>query len=310
MDHKAKILDALETLRKKEVADKEPFKAKAYKTAIEELSALPSIKSIDDVRGVKGIGVKILAKVEEILATGVLKAAESAKEAVAKSEELLNCYGIGPAKVKELHTYGINTIAQLRTAIKKDPHILTPVQTLGLRYYEPLLLRIPRSEMLQHAALLHAAVEPFQKAKVVRRADIVGSYRRGAATSGDIDMLIEGEDPTILIDLLHNLMTKSYIVGVLAHGARKLMAIVKLDGHPERHMDLLLTPHTEYPFALTYFTGSAKFNVDMRKVAVEQGLTLNEHALTTKAGVPVHGITTEKKLFEALKISWKDPEDR
>ena len=113
-----------------------------------------------------------------------------------------------------------------------------------------------------------------------------------------------------MLKVLHNLMTKSYIVGVLAHGARKLMAIVKLDGHPERHMDLLLTSHAEYPFALTYFTGSAKFNVEMRKVAVEQGLTLNEHALTTKAGVPVHGITTEKKLFEALKISWKDPEDR
>jgi len=310
MDHKATILDALEILRKKEISEKEPFKAKAYKTAIEELSALPTIKSIEDVRGVKGIGKKIIAKVEEILATGSLKAAETAKAAVATSEELLKCYGIGPAKVKELHSYGITTIAQLRLAIKTNPHILTPVQTTGLHYYEPLLLRIPRSEMELHAELLHKAIEPFQKGKAVHRADLVGSYRRGATSSGDIDMLIEAEDPTILIDLLHDLMIKSYIVGVLAHGARKLMAIVKLEGHPERHMDILLTPHSEYPFALAYFTGSAKFNVEMRKIAIEQGLTLNEHGLNTKAGIPVRGIHTEQDLFKALKIEWKEPSTR
>jgi len=310
MDYKAKILDALETLRKKEIAEKEPFKAKAYKTAIEQLSRLPTITSMNDVKEVSGIGKKIHAKLEELFATGSLKAAETAKEVVAKSEELLKCYGIGPAKVKELQTYGISTIAQLRSAIKKDSHILTPVQTIGLHYYEPLLLRIPRSEMDLHAELLHKAIEPFQKGKAVRHADVVGSYRRGAASSGDIDMLIEGEDPTILIDLMHSLVSKSYIVGVLAHGARKVMAIVKLEKYPERRLDLLLTPHTEYPFALTYFTGSAKFNVEMRKTAVEQGLSLNEHGLTTKAGIPVHGINTEKDLFKALKIEWKEPSER
>jgi len=310
MDYKAKILDALETLRKKEIAEKEPFKAKAYKTAIEQLATLPHIKSIEDVRGVKGIGAKIYAKLEELFATGSLKAAEVAKEVVKASDALLHCYGIGPAKVKELHSYGISTISQLRDAIKKDPHILSPVQTVGLRYYEPLLLRIPRAEMEEHAALLHKAIEPFQKGRVVRRADLVGSYRRGATTSGDIDVLLEGDDPTILIDLMHSLTTKRYIVGVLAHGARKVMAIVRLDGHPERRLDLLLTSHTEYPFALTYFTGSDKFNIEMRKVAIAQSLTLNEHGLTTRAGIPVHGIASEKDLFKALKIEWKEPAER
>jgi DNA polymerase/3'-5' exonuclease PolX len=83
-----------------------------------------------------------------------------------------------------------------------------------------------------------------------------------------------------------------------------------LDGHPERRLDLLLTPHTEYPFALTYFTGSDKFNIEMRKVAIAQSLTLNEHGLTTRAGIPVHGIASEKDLFKALKIEWKEPSER
>jgi DNA polymerase/3'-5' exonuclease PolX len=109
---------------------------------------------------------------------------------------------------------------------------------------------------------------------------------------------------------MHTLMTHHYIVGVLAHGARKVMAIVQLKGHPERRLDLLLTPHTEYTFALTYFTGSDKFNIEMRKQALSMNLTLNEHGLTTKAGIPVHGITTEKDLFKALKMEWKEPHER
>ena len=308
MDRKAAILEALEIILKKKIVEKDPIKVKAYKTAIEQLSLLPSIKSIEDVRGVKGIGIKMIAKIEEILATGSLEAAETAKEVVKKSEELLKCHGIGPAKLKELQSYGISSVAQLREAIKKDPHILSPVQTLGLKYYEPLLLRIPRAEMEQHEELLQKAIAPFQKGKTVRRADLVGSYRRGAPTSGDIDVLLEGEDPTILIDLMHSL--RSYIVGVLAHGARKVMAIVQLKGHPERRLDLLLTPHSEYPFALTYFTGSEKFNIEMRKQAISMNLTLNEHGLMTKAGIPVHGITKEKDLFKALKMEWKEPHER
>ena len=310
-DRKATILEALDTLRKKELAEKEPFKAKAYKTAIEHLSALPTIKSMTDVRGVKGIGEKIHAKLEEIFATGSLKAAEAAKETVAASEELLHCYGIGPTKVKELRAHGITTVTQLRTAIKTTPGLLTTAQTLGLEHYESILLRIPRAEMDQHAEFLHTAIAPFQKGKVVRRADLVGSYRRGAATSGDIDMLLEGEDPTILMDLIHDLRIKKYIVGILAHGAKKVMAIVKLPHyHHARRLDLLLTPYTEYPFALTYFTGSDKFNIEMRKQAISINLTLNEHSLTTKAGIPVHGIATEKDLFKALKIEWKEPFER
>jgi len=310
MDRKAAILEALEIILKKKIIEKDPIKIKAYKTAIEQLSLLPFIKSIEDVRGVKGIGIKMIAKVKEILATGSLEAAETIKEVVKKSEELLKCHGIGPAKLKELQSYGISTVAQLREAIKKDPHILSPVQTLGLKYYEPLLLRIPRSEMEQHEELLQKAIAPFQKGKAIRKADVVGSYRRGAVTSGDIDVLLEGEDPTILIDLMHTLTTHHYIVGVLAHGARKVMAIVQLKGHPERRLDLLLTPHSEYPFALTYFTGSGSFNIEMRKQAISMNLTLNEHGLTTKAGIPVHGITTEKDLFKALKMEWKEPHER
>ena len=310
MDFKSKILEALETLRKKETAEKEPFKARAYKKAIDELSKLHSIKSIDDVRGVEGIGTKIHAKLEELFATGSLKAAETAKEIVAKSEDLLKSHGIGPAKVKELRSRGITTIAQLRDEIKKEPSLLSPVQKMGLAYYEPLLLRIPRAEMEEHNILLQDAVAPFQKGKSLRRTDIVGSYRRGASTSGDIDMLLEGEDPTVLIDLVHSLIIKKYIVGVLAHGAKKVMAIVKLGKHPERRLDLLLTSHDEYPFALTYFTGSDKFNIEMRKHALSMNLTLNEHSLKTKAGIPVHGITTEKDLFKALKMEWKEPSER
>jgi DNA polymerase IV len=214
MDYKAKIIEAFEILQKKESlqtkeADKTAaFKANRYKTVIEQLSLLPHIRSMEDVRGVKGIGVKIHAKLVELFATGSLQSAKVAKEVVNESDALLRSYGIGPAKAKELRSYGISTIAQLRAAVKKNPEILSAVQTIGLHYYEPLLLRIPRAEMREHEVFLHKVIEPFQKGHIIRRADLVGSYRRGAATSGDIDVLLEGEDPTILIDIMHSLTTK------------------------------------------------------------------------------------------------------
>ena len=305
MDRKEIILEALETLRKKEIAEHEPFKARAYKQAIQELSTLSSIRSMEDVRGLKGIGTKIHAKLEEIFATGELKAAERAKEVVTKSDSLLHCYGIGPAKLKELQSHGITTIAQLREAVKKDPTLLSPVQQIGLTYYEPLLERIPRAEMEDHSTLLHSVTSSLHIGM-----DIVGSYRRGAPTSGDIDCLLKGTDSSILDTVVEQLDKKKYLVEVLAHGKKKVMAIIKLKHHPERRLDLLLTPPEEYPFALTYFTGSDRFNIAMRKQAQSLGFTLNEHALTTTKGTRVEGIHSEKDLFKVLKIEWKNPEDR
>ena len=106
-----------------------------------------------------------------------------------------------------------------------------------------------------------------------------------------------------------------YIREVLAMGAHKCLAISQLPG-PEfegkaRRLDLLVTPPSEFPFALFYFTGCDTFNVAVRSHALTQGFTLNEHAIThIQSGKPVLCIKKEETIFKLLKLKWVEPVDR
>jgi DNA polymerase (family 10) len=119
---------------------------------------------------------------------------------------------------------------------------------------------------------------------------------------------------TALADCVAALRSSGYIREILAMGDHKCMAICDLDpasGSNGRRLDLLVTPPDEFPFAVFYFTGCDTFNVAVRSHALRLGFTLNEHALTHIAtGLPVKGIKTEKDIFAALKLTWREPVDR
>lgn len=306
---KKEIIDALETLRRRDVAEGHKFKAIAYAKVITQLKALDRICTYEDVAGVKGIGEAISKKIKEVLATGVLASAEVAKKThhIDAYEVLLACYGIGPAKARELVDAGIRSIDDLREAVRAKPSILNDKQLIGLKYYDALLQRIPREEMIAHDELLQGALPPRVKAKVV------GSFRRQAATSGDIDILVRGEDPRLLAQYVTKLEELGYIREILALGDKKCMAICALgeDGVPRR-LDILLTPRDEYAFAILYFTGSDKFNVAMRQYALTRGYSLNEHGLT-RVSTNVEeapAMRREKDIFAFLGLAYVEPEAR
>lgn len=310
--YKKEIIDALDVMRRRDLAEKQTFKARAYAKVIEQLRGLEQICKYEDVAGVKGIGEKIEKKIKEILATGRLESAEVAKRNYSLNayDALLQCYGIGPAKAKELVTAGIRSIADLREAVRKNPGLLNDKQVIGMRYYEDLLQRIPREEMLQHDALLHEALPPRVKG------EIVGSFRRKAPTSGDIDMLIRGDDPRLLAQFVERLSESGYILEILALGDKKCMAICRLgdgdSGGIARRLDILLTPPEEYAYAILYFTGSDKFNVAMRQYALTRGYSLNEHGLTivSSEAEKVPPMRREKDIFAFLGIDYVAPEGR
>jgi DNA polymerase/3'-5' exonuclease PolX len=292
------------------------FKARSYEAAIKYLRELPSpIVTVADLPGHKkgdGLTGKIREKVTEFLTTGKIAEVEEARQSRNPDtiEAFMNVYGIGPKKALDLIQAGHRSIADLRVAAAADPKLLNKNQRIGLQYYEDLLLRIPRTEMDAHAASLMAA-KPAALEGV-----IVGSYRRGRPDSGDIDMLVRTTDAAVnagkaLADFVKQLKTAGYIKEVLAMGDHKCLAISQLPGGNARRLDLLVTPPEEFPFAVLYFTGSDGFNVRMRQVALGQGYTLNEHALThVKSGKATEGIKTEADIFAALKMVWREPNDR
>jgi DNA polymerase beta len=318
IDHKKVIIDSLEILRKRDTANKEVFSARAYAKVIAQLKTheLP-ITTYEDLKGIKGIGAKMEKKIKEILETGVLESAQKAKEAynIDALEALQNIYGVGPAAATALVKAGITSITQLREAIKENPKLLNDKQKIGLKYYEDLLKRIPRDEMVEH----HRIIEDLKPDTMADyEIEIVGSYRREADTSGDVDVLIRVPNDINSKTAKKNLALyvkaleeAGYIKEILALGEHKCMAISKTDV-VARRLDLLMTPDEEYAYALLYFTGSDRFNVAFRQYALDKGYSLNEHTLTKVRddNIDPPYMKSEKDIFKFIGLRYIEPSKR
>jgi DNA polymerase/3'-5' exonuclease PolX len=318
-DYKQTIIDSLDVLRKRDLADKSPFGARAYAKVISQLKTHNGpITSYEDVQNIDGIGDKISKKIKEILETGVLASAEKAKELynIDALDALQNIYGVGPAKATELVTQGYTSIKQLREVIKVVPKLLNEKQKIGLQYYEDLLERIPRLEMEEHKDILESLLPDEMSDYGL---DIVGSFRREAESSGDIDVLLRmprsttpktaGEHLTLYVKMLEGF---GYITHILALGDHKCMAISKMYNGKPRRLDLLMTPDEEYPYALLYFTGSDRFNIAFRTYALDKGYSMNEHVMTAiRPDVKeVPYMSSEKDIFKFLGLRYIEPSKR
>jgi len=279
----------------------EQMKAKAYKSGEEAILAFPSsIKSITDIDKVPKIGVSIKQKLQEYLETGKIKVLEEYEN---RPENIfINVYGIGPKKSADIVKKGILTIADLR---ERQGEILNDVQRTGLKYYEDILKRIPRSEIDLYDKSLKAVLRDIKGAKY----EIVGSYRRGQRDSGDIDVILTATDPGAFDRFLDALIKKGIIVEVLSRGKNKCLVVAKIPKSASfRRVDFLYATPEEYPFSVLYFTGSKGFNVVMRGYSLSKGYSLNEHGFTPS--VSGKKISEERDIFDALGLQYKSPEER
>jgi NAD-dependent DNA ligase/DNA polymerase/3'-5' exonuclease PolX len=287
----------------------EPFRARAYQKAQETILTYPGdILSPDDLKGRPGIGPTIMEKLEEYVKTGTLRVLE--KEKLNPVNILADVYGIGPKKANELVEKGITSIAQLR----ENQQLLNDVQKVGLHYYEDILKRIPRAEIQDFEKILQHNFQ--QVATISSKYEIVGSYRRGAESSGDIDVIITSDNPSIFFALIDKLIQQKIILEVLSRGPSKCLVIAKIPSSDSaRRVDFLYTGFEEFPFAILYFTGSKMFNTVMRHHALTKGLTMNEHGLykmedKKKGEKVVHKFLQEKDIFDYLGMEYKTPIER
>ena len=305
------FIDLMEKLADIMLKQGEPFRARAYQKAQETIMSYPSdILSPEDLKGKPGIGPTIIEKLNEYVSTGTLKVLE--REKTNPVNILAEVYGIGPKKAKELVEKGITSIPELR----ENQQMLNDVQRVGLQYYEDILKRIPRSEIVQYETIF--AGEFTKVATPDSRFEIVGSYRRGAESSGDIDMIITSDSPQVFIRFIDELIKKKIITQVLSRGPTKCLVIAKIPSSDSyRRVDFLYTGLEEFPFAILYFTGSKIFNTVMRHIALEKGYTMNEHGLYSlrekdkkKGDKVAHHFTSEKDIFDFLGLVYKVPNER
>ena len=304
-----KFIELMEQLADIMLKQGESFRARAYQKAQETIMSYPAdILNPNDLKGKPGIGPTIMEKLEEYVKTGTLKILEREKNNPVN--KLAEVYGIGPKKAKELVDNGITSIEDLR----KNQQLLNDIQKVGLRYYEDVLKRIPRSEIQEYETILE---NDFKKvASPQSRFEIVGSYRRGAQNSGDIDVIITSDSPQVFIKFIDNLIKKGVILEILSRGPSKCLVMAKIPSSDSvRRVDFLYTNPEEFPFAILYFTGSKIFNTVMRHIALEKGYSMNEHGMykmeeKKKGDKIAHKFNSESDIFDFLGLVYKLPTER
>ena len=286
------------------------IRSRVYKRAEETIMSFNTdITSSDDLIGKPGIGPTIIEKVNEYLKTGTLQLIEREKN---KPENVLSeVYGIGPQKAKELVEKGIVSIEQLR---ERQNEVLNNVQKVGLKYYEDILEKIPRSEIDEYNEIFKDVFKTVSDSD--SRYEIVGSYRRGALSSGDIDVIITSKSPEVFVRFLDSLVSKNIILEILSRGKSKCLVVAKIPSSSHaRRVDFLYSTPEEYPFSILYFTGSKAFNTVMRGHSLKMGFSLNEHGISKmidkkKEEKLTLGFKEEKDIFNFLKLEYKEPNER
>ena len=312
MNYKKTFVSLLEQIAQVKINRGEYIRSRSYTKARDSIVVMTGeITDVKQLKGIKGVGKSVLSKLSEYIKTGKIQYLEDAKNDPVLL--LTNVYGIGPKKAIDLvKNHGISTIEDLK--IRKD-ELLNDKQKIGLKYYEDILKRIPRNEIDAYETKIKRI---FNKVKNQdSEFKIVGSYRRGANDSGDIDIIVMDPKNDVLMfhKFIDSLIESGILIEVLSRGDVKSLGVSKLRGNPARRIDFMFTPKSEYAFALLYFTGSKEFNTLMRARALTLGYSMNEHGLyhmengvkTTKMD---KYFAKELDVFNFLGMEYKAPVDR
>ena len=169
-----------------------PYLLKRHSTYIDGAAAIRSqTTAVSDgktaKKNIKGVGKALGDKIDEILSTGTCRKFEELKTEFAVELELGKVHGIGPKLAKQLITSGVTSLAVLEQKAASGEVSLTGPQSIGLKRLSDLQLKIPRAEVAAIGAEVKAAAAKVDPAILVT---ICGSFRRGKASSGDIDIHI------------------------------------------------------------------------------------------------------------------------
>lgn len=275
------------------------FRMKSYQQAIQTIQQL-DYEIIEESQIPFTKKSKMYEKVLQFIKTGEIEAVKKVSQQIDIYKELLKITGVGPAKARELvENHSITSIEQL----EKNTSLLNDKQKIGLKHYHTDQLRIPRKEIEQCEALLEKVWSSNIEWK------IAGSYRRGAETSGDIDILLTHSNMEKFKECVDKLLEEKIIEDTLAYGDKKYMGYYcPTKKQIPRRIDILYCTPKEYPFALLYFTGSGPFNVKMREYASSKGYLLNEKGLFLNQ--KLIDCKTEKDIFTKLNLEYIEPKER
>ena len=298
------------------------FRITSLKKNLYTISKLKyEIKSIEQIKNIKGFGSGTINRISEILKNGYLDEVKDLNKKYGKLKEkqnlineLMQVIGIGEIMAKEIiNKNKIKSLKDLIKQVNEDKIQVNDKIKLGLKYVGKYETKIPRKIITE----IYNIILKNNKNKDILLL-LCGSYRRGLPQSSDIDLLIcdlnllfkeDLEESNILKTIINNLKKINLITDDITSSdvLTKYMGFCNYKDKNYR-IDIRLIPYESIFSALLYFTGSYQLNTLMRINAKKLDYKLNEYGLY-KNNIKID-INDEKDIFDLLKMEYLEPEQR
>lgn len=294
-----------------ELKGENPFKIKAYHTAARTIDKVDMDMAELALKWdtIKGIGKTIGQQVEEFAATGQLAYHEELKVAVPPVLfDLVKVPGLGPKKALVLHEkLGINSVGELEYACRENR--LKDLAGFGEKTQSKLLEGIEYVKKFQGRFLLSDALPIAEKLaeflrahSFVEQAQVAGSIRRCVETVKDIDIVVASSQPERVSEAA---AVMPGVQQLLRQGPTKI-SLKLITG---MNLDIRIVPSEQFIGCLHHFTGSKEHHVQLRRLAKEQDIKINEYGLTDLGG-NLLPIATEEELYLRFGLPYIVPELR
>ena len=258
-----------------------------------------------------GVGKTLAEKIEALLRTGSIPAAEKLKQRIPSGLiEVTRIPGLGPKRARALHeALGVCSLDDLRRAAEQGR--LEDVPGFGPKAQENVLLALadadgaPRPRVLLSMALDvgEELVAALREHPAATRVELAGSARRMADTCKDLDVVAASSDPAALVSAFCSLQAIEVVHSSGEAGARAIT-------HADLPVDLRIVADESFGNLLQHLTGSGKHNEALRTEAVRRGLHVSEYGIADDESGKTHACVDERGVYELLGMERIPPELR
>jgi DNA polymerase (family 10) len=316
----SQIADVLEQLADLlEFQGANAFRIRAYRAGARRIrdhsESIAAIVAEDPSRltSLEGIGKGVAEKCVTLVTSGELpQLKELLTQIPATVLDILRVPGMGPKKAALLYReLKVENLEQLQAACEAGT--VQQLKGFGARTEQMILAGIAIAEAANQRIYWSTADRIASELRdhlsgcpAIDRLEMAGSYRRGRETVGDLDILVVSTRASEVMDRLAAFPERE---DVIARGETK-MSIRLASG---LQVDLRVVPGKSFGAALQYFTGSKDHNVQLRGLARQRDLKINEYGVFR---VAEDGSETyiagkdEKDVYAALGLPLFPPELR
>jgi len=313
----AEIADAFEELGDLvELDGAVVYRVLAYRNAAKAIrdsaASVEEMARAGTVTKLPGVGKTIAEKIDALLETGTIPAADKLKAKFPPGlVEVTRIPGLGPKRARKLFDeLGVSSLDDLRAAAEQEQ--LREIPGFGPKAEENVLTALaagadgkPKARTLLSRALgiAEPLVEALREHPASDHVELAGSARRMTETCKDLDIVATASDAEALAKAFGEL---PLIEEVHSTGP----AGVRATTNNGLSVHLRIVPPENFGNLLQHFTGSGKHNEALRAQAVRKGFHVSEYGVIDDSTETTHACASEEEVYELLGLPYIEPELR